>query len=369
MSIRALLVFAFLGLFGAPGLAVAQTQGSPSSSPSPTPMPAVSWQTNVSGYSLASTNPRATQTDLSNSMVMIMRNTGIFRYGATVGAYAFPAVGKPLVSTFTTGSNSDLFGYVPIAYVAYVPNASWTFSAGKQATLIGQESGFTWQNVTIERGLGWLAEPTVSRGFRASYTQATFTGVLEYNDGFYSGRLSAIEGSFSWKASDRQNYTVAFILPKSDTLGNPTASIANERIVDAMTTQTFGHLTLTPYLQWVDSPKAPLLGYSGDERAFYAVMMGKYMFGPMWSLSARYEHAVNRSTTADMGLNADLLGFGPGSNASTFTVTPAYVFGNSIIRAEYSNIQLGTYTPGFGFGPHGRERSQSRFGLELGFQW
>ena len=358
-----------LCLFGFPALALAQTPASPSPSPSPTPMPAVSWQTNVSGYSLFSTSPSATRTDVSNLMVTLTRNTGVFRYGATVGAYAFPTVGRPLVSTFTTGANTDLFGYVPIAYIAYVPNASWTFSAGKQATLIGQESGFTWQNVTIERGLGWLIEPTVSRGIRASYTHAKFTGIAEYNDGFYSGHLSAFEGSFSWKASDVANYTIAFILPKSDTAGNPTTSIANQRIVAAMTTQTFGKLTLTPYLQWVDSPQALSLGYNGDERAFYAVMMGNYVFSPTWSLAARYERAQNRSATLDTGLNADLVGFGPGSDASTFTLTPALTLGHTMIRAEYANVHLGTFAPGLGFGSNGRDASQSRFGLELGFQW
>ena len=362
--------------------ALAQTAPSQAPSPSPAPVPNITWQVNASGYTFKTTNPNATgaldtvsgqdlgsRTDYSNIMATVTRNNGAFRFGATIGEYAFPVIGQALNPTFKPGSNTDLFSYVPVAYVQYAADSSWTFTLGKMATLIGQESGFTWQNVNMQRGLGWNQEPSFSRGIRATYVRSKFTGILEYNDGFYSGRLNAIEGSFSMKASDTQNYTVAFIIPQAGTMPNPTAGIANKRIVDAMTTLTFGKITLTPYLQWVDSPAATALGYNGDERAFAGVMIANYVFDSAWSVAARYESIANRSSALDTGGNADLVGFGPGSKATTWTLTPQFKTGHTTVRAEYSSVNLSAFIPGLGFGTAGTTSSQSRLGFELGVQF
>ncbi|MDQ6929393.1 MAG: porin, partial [Candidatus Eremiobacteraeota bacterium] len=373
----------------APGLAQSQVAPpSPAAQRSAAPVAAsappanVTWQTNLSGYTFRTDHPNATgaldtpdgkdpgsRTDYGNILVSVMRNTGTFRFGATAGEYTFPVVGTALNPTFKAGANTDLYSYVPIAFVQFVPNDTWTLSAGKLATLIGQESAFTWQNVNIQRGLGWNPEPVVSRGVRAQYTHSRFTGILEYNDGFYSGRLNSLEGSFSFKASDRVNYTLAFILPPSGSTPNPTTSTANKRVLDLMTTQIFGKLTLAPYLQWLESPASTANGFGSDERAFYGVMIANYAFGPDWSLAARYESATNGSGALDASPNADLVGFGPGSAATTFTVTPQFKTGHTAIRAEYSSVNLGKFIPGLGFGPHGLDRGQSRLGLEISAQF
>jgi hypothetical protein len=366
---------------------IAQAAPGPASSPNPipsplaAPVPNVTWQTNLSGYSFKTTNPNATgaldtatgadlgsRTDYSAILVSLTRNTGYFRFGATAGEYAFPVVGQALNPTFKAGSNTDLFSFVPIAYVQYVPNGNWTITAGKMATLLGQESGFTYQNLNIQRGLAWNQEPTISRGIRATYAQGKFTGNLEYNDGYYSGRLNSWEGAAQWSASANTAVTAAFILPPGGAIPNPTAGIANKREGLLMVTQHFGKLVLTPYLQWVDSPANAPIGFTGDERAFAGVMIANYAFSDAWSLGARYESLVNRSSRLDGAANADLVGFGPGSKATTFTLTPAFKTGRTTIRGEYSSVNLGTFTPGLGFGPAGTLGSQSRLGLEIGAQ-
>lgn len=345
-------------------------------------MPNVTWQTNLSGYTFKTTNPNATgaldtatgadlgsRTDYSAILVSVTRNTGLFRFGATAGEYAFPVVGQALNPTFKAGSNTDLFSFVPIAYVQYVPNANWTLTAGKMATLLGQESGFTYQNVNVQRGLAWNQEPTIGRGIRATYTEGKFTGNLEYDDGYYSGRLNSWEGAAQWSASANTAVTAAFILPPARAVPNPTAGVANKREGLLMVTQHFGKLVLTPYLQWIDSPANASIGFNGDERAFAGVMIAGYTFSDAWSLGARYEALVNRSDPRDGAANADLVGFGPGSKATTLTVTPAFKTGHTTMRAEYSWVNLGTFTPGLGFGLNGTLASQSRLGLEIGVQF
>jgi hypothetical protein len=354
----------------------------PSASPTPAPVPNSTWQTNVSGYSFKTTNPNATgavdtptgqdlnsRTDYSNIQATVTRNTGPFRFGATIGEYAFPVVGQALNPTFKTGTNSDLFSYVPVAYVQYLPNAAWTFTAGKLAALLGQESNFTYQNVNIERGLGWNTEPAFTRGVRAAYARGKFTGTLGYSDGYYSGRLDSLEGLLAWAASANTTMQFAFELPQSSVGPNPTAVIANKREANLMLTQQFGKMQLLPYLLWIDSPQNTKLGYNGDERAFAGVFIANYVFDGAWSLGARYESIANRSSTLDGGANADLVGFGPGSKATTFTITPAFKTGHTTLRAEYSTVNLGAFVPGLGFGTAGVASSQSRIGFELAAQF
>lgn len=363
-------------LFVVPMGAHAQT------APTPSPVPNITWQVNISGYSFKTTNPNATgaldtvtaqdlnsRTDYANIQATVTRNTGRFRFGATIGEYALPVVGQAINPTFRAGSNTDLFSYVPVAYVQYVPNAAWTLTAGKMAALLGQESNFTYQNVNIQRGLGWNAEPAFTRGVRVTHVQGKFTGNIGYTDGFYSGRGNTFEGLLAWGASSNTTVQFAWILPQSNALPNPTTGVANKREGDLMLTQQIGKLQLLPYLLWIESPQNKGIGFNGRERAFATVLIADYVFDSAWSVGARYESISNRSSVLDTSANADLVGFGPGSSATTFTITPAFKTGLTTLRAEYSSVNLGTFTRGLGFGATGTNSVQSRLGFELGVQF
>ncbi|HEY8298464.1 MAG TPA: outer membrane beta-barrel protein [Candidatus Baltobacteraceae bacterium] len=375
---RVPIVLATLFLLSAPALA--QTQPRPSASPSP--VPAVTWQTDIAGYLFNTTNPNAAGTldtpdgrdsgsrvDTANVMTTVTRNAGVFRFAATIGGYAFPVVGQAINPTFAKSSNTNVFGYVPVSYVQYVPNGAWTFTVGKMPALLGQESNFTYQNVNIQRGLAWNAEPTFTRGVRAQYARGKFAGTLGYTDGYYSGRFDTVEGLAVWAPSSNTTLQFAFIAPQASLGPNPTAGIANKREANFMLTQQFGKLTLAAYLLWIDSPGDKNIGFSGDERAFAGVLIANYAFDGAWSLGARYESLANRSGVLDTGANADLVSFGPGSTATTITLTPAYKSGHTTVRGEYSSVILGTFTPGAGFGPAGNGGSQSRLGIEIGVQF
>lgn len=300
-------------------------------------MPVMSYSAVVSGYTFA-TRQSASRTDVSNLLFTAARNTGTFRYGVTAGAYAFPVVGQPFVSTFQTGANTGSYGFVPIAFAQYAPSDSFTLSVGKLATLLGQESGFTFQNVNIQRGLVWGAEPTISRGVRAAYTKNNLTLDVELNDGYYSGSRRAIEGLLGYAPAAATNVQFAFIIPDANTPGNCTSAVANKAEYNIMLTQTFGKLQLTPYLLFVDSPASASAGYTAAESAYAQVFIANYTFDPAYSLAMRYEHLANRSAPGDTSGNADLVGYGPGSSASGFTVTPAYRYKQLTVRGEYSSV-------------------------------
>ncbi|MGZ3526277.1 MAG: outer membrane beta-barrel protein [Vulcanimicrobiaceae bacterium] len=355
---------------------------SASPAPTPTPVPAFSFSGVFTNYHFSTVNVNATgaldtnsgndlasRTDISNALLTYTKNTGAFRYGITAGEYALPVVGQALNPTSERGANTELYTLVPQVYVAYAPSSNLAISVGKLATLLGQESNFTYQNVDIQRGLGWSAEPTFSRGIRATYTQGKFTGDLEYNDGFYSGSHRAVEGLAGWAPSSNTNLQFVFIVPSKDTPPNPTVSIANKAEYDLMITQNVGKFALTPYVLFISSPSNTDLGYTSTETAIAYSFIASYPFNAYFSLGARYEDFLNHSGMSDTSSNADFIGYGAGSRATTITVTPQYKIGLYYLRAEYSLVNASRFKPGLAFGTDGTIGNQTRYGLELGAQF
>lgn len=369
-------------LCAAPANAQPAPSATPAPSAAPTPTPEYSldgtfslFPVHTSGVNAAGALDTPTgidevsRTDLSNGLLTLTKNTGWFRFGITTGTYAFPVVGQALNPTTQAGANTSLYGYVPQAYVAFVPNEHVTVSAGQLATLLGQESGFTYQNVNIQRGLVWAAESTFSRGVRVTYTQGKFTGDLEYNDGFYTGSHRAVEGLLGWAPSANTNVQFAFIAPGANTPGNATTSIANKTEYDFMLTQQVGKLQLLPYVLLVDSPASAALGYPRAESATGAAFLANYAFNGQFSVAARYEWFVNHSGIADASPNADFLGYGAGSRASSISITPAYRANLFFARAEFSAVRAIDAKPGLAFGVAGVLSTQTRILVETGVQF
>ncbi len=310
----------------------------------------------------------SSRTDVSNALLTLSKNTTQLQGSVTVGAYAFPVVGQAINPTTQQNANSYLYGFVPAYDLAYVPNGNLTISAGQLATVLGQENGFTFQNFDIARGLVWAAEPTFSRGVRVAYTNGKISGDLEYNDGYYSGGTGrAIEGLAGWAPTSNTNWSFAFIVPGANTPPNVTAAIANKREYDFMLTQQFGKLQLEPYVLYIQSPASAGLGYTNSESALGGVVLANYAFNSVYSVGGRFESFSNHSATTDSSLNADLVGYGPGSRATTWTVTPAYHPGPFFVRAEYSLVTVNNAT--VGFGPTGTLVNQSRYLVEMGVQF
>ena len=353
----------------------------PTPTATPTPTPPYTLHGAFSGYSEHTNNVNpsgaldtptgadlTTRTEVSNALLTLSKTTSQLQGSVTVGAYAFPVVGAAINPTTQQGANSYLYGFVPAYDLAWVPNGNVTVSAGQLATLLGQENGFTFQNYNIQRGLVWGAEPTFSRGVRVAYTNGKISGDLEYNDGYYSGSSGrAVEGLAGWAPTSNTNWSFAFIIPGANTPPNATVAIGNKREYDFMLTQTYGKLQLEPYVLYVQSPPSASLGYTAGESALGAVVLAQYAWSGAYSLSGRFEYFANHSATTDTSPNADLVGYGPGSRATTWTITPAYHPGPFFVRAEYSLVTVNNAT--VGFGPAGTLTNQSRYLVELGVQF
>src|SRR5690348_7831735 len=137
--------------------------------------------------------------DITNGQVFVQKTDGWLQFFVDAGAYSFPTVAYPYVDSVNTEHN--LFGYVPIAYAKVVGSGDWSafsIEAGKLPTLIGDEYGFTYQNLNIERGLVWNNEPIVSRGVQANYSAGPLTISVSWNDGTYTNVWSSFSGLISY---------------------------------------------------------------------------------------------------------------------------------------------------------------------------
>ena len=357
---------------------LAQTAVTPSPSPSPTPAVTTGGDFTVYGFYTSGVNRTGAldtpsgadlrdRDDLSNLLLNVSAGTGKLRANATVGEYAFPTVGAALNPDTQNGANTRLYTEFPIGALQYSFNSNFSIAAGKFASLLGQESPFTYQNLNIERGLAWSIEPTLSRGVQAAYTKGPWSVTLQENDAYYSGSHRAFEGLIGWAPSPNINVQFAAIVPGANVPPNPTAAVGNKAEYDLMYARQIGKLQLVPYFLWVRSPGSAVLGYTHDESATAGIFMGSWTFSPQWLLAFRYENVHNGSSIGDTSPNADLVGYGVGSGAQTVTLTPTYHFGyNGVLRLEFSHVTLSSFTPGAGFGPTGTGSAQNRLGFEFG---
>lgn len=305
-------------------------------------------------YDLRTSGMAAPFAEVSNALLNVTVTAGSLRAGASVGDYAFPTVGFAAVNDNTPGANVDLYSPLPVWSVSDALNSHLSVAAGKFAAMLGQESPFTYQNLNIQRGIGWAMEPTISRGVQVSYRNGPWAATLQENDAYYSGSNRAFEALVTWSPSPNTSLQFAAIVPGPNAPGNRTSTIGNKAEYDLMYARTIGKLQLLPYFLWVNSPASGVLGYSRSENAAAAVLLGAWSFSPQWSAAFRYEDARNRSSTSDLSPNADLLGFGPGSSATSQTLTPSYHFAQGgALRLEYSHVSA-----------TGLE--QSRYGFEFG---
>jgi hypothetical protein len=309
------------------------------------------------------------RTDVSNALLIVNKSSGMLRYGFAAGAYNIPVLGFALNKTTQTGANTSLYGAVPSIYIEYAPTSNFNLEAGKLATFIGQENTYTYENLNIQRGIIWNLETAISRGLRGTFTGSKFNGALEINDGYYSGNRLGVEGQLTNVPSASTTFEFVFVLPNASAPANATASIANKRLYNPLLTYTSGRWTLSPYLLFVESPSSVALGYTKSEHAFGAVFNAAYAFNSTWSLPLRIEYGKNGSTPSDTSSNANLLGYGPGSGAWTYTLTPTYRKGVFFARAEASDVKVTNFTPGTAFGTKGTQSNQFRTGVEAGLQF
>lgn len=306
--------------------------------------------------------------DISNAQATLQTTEGWFQFLLEPGAYNLPVVGVPFTHTGPTLNNT--FGGLPIAWGKVQPVDYFNIQGGKLPTLIGAEYMFTFQNMNIQRGLLWNQEPVVSRGAQLNLTTGPVAWALSGNDGFYSGDINWVSGSATWTIDKANSLVVAGggALARFAKIQPPTPlAQQNSTIVDVSYTYNAEPWTITPYIQYTHVDKDKVLGFGADASTVGGAILASYKLNDWWNLAGRWEF-ISSSGSAAKGA-PDLLGYGPGSDAMSFTLTPTWQNGIFFARGEASVTQIYGITPGsafvFGTGT-GKSKTQGRFLLETG---
>ncbi|HTP78500.1 MAG TPA: outer membrane beta-barrel protein [Rhizomicrobium sp.] len=292
------------------------------------------WQSNPT---FAANGDASSLLDVSNAQVWIEKTDGWFQYYAQFGAYSMPTVGVPYTKATTADPAS--FGFVPVAYVKLQGQGDWSafsLEGGKLPTLIGDEYTFTFENMNIERGLLWNVEPAVSTGVQANYSNGPLTVSLSWNDGTYAKVWNWISGLVSYGFNGGAD-TVAF--SGGGNLGSGNFSFLNSgSVYDLIWTHTSGNWVISPYIQFNETPAIESVKGSS---VFGAAVLASYSFDDNWKLAGRLEYETE-SGHANVFTTPDIIGYGPGSNAFSITVTPTYQYKQFFGRAELSYITVGS---------------------------
>ena len=126
-----------------------------------------------------------------------------------------------------------------------------------------------------------------------------------------------------------------------------------------------GNWVISPYLQYSTTPRVGLTRSSSE---FGAAILASYSFDDNWKLAGRFEYENSTDGTYLFLYNApNIIGFGPGSNARSITITPTYQLKLWFARLDVSYIGLGSASAGSGFGTNFNSNNQTRVMLETGF--
>ena len=308
---------------------------------------------------------KSTLWDVDNAQVFIQKTTGWFQFYLQGGAYNIPALGLPYLPT--NKSFSFLWGPLPEGYVKFV-KGGFSAEVGALPTLIGAEYTFDFENTNIERGLLWNQENAVNKGIQLNEAWKKLTLSVSWNDGFYSNRYTWITGSAA-VAFNAAN-TLSFVAggnagsTRSYTFAAPVQN--NSSIYNIIYTYSHGNWFIQPYWQYTDVPTNVKAGILKGATTDGVALLFNYNFKHGFSMALRPEYISASGTPTNNAVN---LLYGPGSNAFSFSLTPAWQKGGFFARAEYSVVDARSFTAGDAFGKLGTQGTQSRGVIEAGFMF
>ena len=303
------------------------------------------------------------QAALSNGQIFLQKTDGWFQFYLQAGVYNLPALGVPFLPTDKT--MSSLYGPLPQGFVKLQAGKNTSFEIGALPTLIGAEYTFTFENMNIQRGLLWNQENAVTRGIQVNQTLGKFTASLSWNDGFYSNRYSWLSGSLAYTNGA---HSLSFVgmgnagQTAYQTFATPVQN--NGSIYNVIYTYSKGSWILQPYFQRTSVPTNLKIGVTNGASTTGAAILVNHTFKHGFSLPVRWEYISSSGSPTDGSVN---LMYGPGSAATSFTVTPTFQHGGFFGRVDVSFVHATDYTPGFVFGPAGLDNNQTRAIAEIGF--
>ncbi len=308
------------------------------------------------------------QAGLTNGQVFIQKADGFFQFYLQAGAYNIAALGTPFLATDKT--MTKLFGPVPVAFAKFQPGKSSPFKntsvlIGELPTLIGAEYTFSFENMNVNRGLLWNQENAVNRGIQVNQTMGKFTASLSWNDGFYSNRYTWLTGSLTYTKGAHSLAVIGggnYGQTAFQTYATPVQN--NSRIYNVIYTYSKGHWILQPYFQYTDVPTNNQIGITKGASTTGGAMLASYTFKHGFSLPVRWEYLTSSGSVADEAVN---LMYGPGSSATSITVTPTYQRGGFFVRGDLAYVHASNITPGDAFSRNGMNPNQPRAMAEFGF--
>jgi hypothetical protein len=323
----------------------------------------------ITGYSLFQNNSvpgdASAQATLTNGSIFIQKADGPVQFFVQAGIYDLPVIGLP----FTNAQNtvSSLFGPVPVAFLKLPVGKTTQFEIGELPTLMGAEGTFTYQNFNIERGIIWNQENVINRGIQINQTIGKYLSAsVSWNDGYYSNRYSWLSGSVTFTKG--ANVLVYDGMGNLGQTGYETAAtpVQNNGYMHAVIyTYTKGPWIVSPYFQYGNLPTNLHVGVEKATSATGGAFNISYAFKDGFSLPLRVEYLTSSGNATDGSVN--LLGYGPGSAGTTFTVTPTYQKGGMYLRGDIGFVDATNYTKGDVFGTSGTDSNQFRGVLEFGF--
>ncbi len=281
----------------------------------------------------------------------------------------------------TGPSTTGLFGPFPVGYVKLV-KGNFNIEIGALPTLVGAEYTFTFENMNVERGLLWNQEQAVSRGIQLNDTYKKLTLAFSWNDNFYSDRYTTLSGSLAYAVNAAN--TITFV--GAGNAGNtyvrtgPANSFPvtpayqnNEQVYNLEYMYSKGSLMIMPYYQYTVVKSSSTYSSFGlsptGAHTNGGALLANYNFKHGVSLSVRPEY-IRSSGSATTG-EANLLGYGSGTGAFSFTVTPTWVKDAFFLRGDVSIVHLTNFVAGtsIGFGIGGTNTNQARGVIEAGFMF
>jgi Putative beta-barrel porin-2, OmpL-like. bbp2 len=333
----------------------------------------------LSGIGLFGNNPVFTgdegHVDVSNAQIFIQKTSGWFQFFLQGGAYNLPVVGVPFAKTGPTTTGT--YGPFPVGYAKLV-KGNFNVEIGSLPTLIGDEYTFTFQNMNIERGLLWNQEPAISRGIQINDTYKKLTLSFSWNDGFYSDRYTSLTGLLAYAVNSANTITFAAGGNAGNTYvrGGPANSFPvtpayqnNEQVYNLIYTYTKGNVTISPYYQYTVVKSDDTVYLTPGAHTNGGAVLANYNFKHGFSLAVRPEY-IKSSGSPTTG-EANLLGYGSGTGAFSFTVTPTWVKDAFFLRGDISIVHLTNFVTGssIGFGIDGANTNQTRGAIEAGFMF
>jgi hypothetical protein len=316
--------------------------------------------------------------DITNAQVILQKIDGPVQFYIQGGNYSIPVIGQSYVRASKQTSNS--YGEIPTAYLKLVPNDTFSFQVGKLPTLLGAEYTFTFENTNIQRGLLWNQENVFTRGVQANYAKGPLSASVQWTDGYYSKDYKWLTASVAYTINDSNSVSVVAggSVDKNGTnyfnAYTTSGPAANSQIYNLIYKYTKGPVTIQPYLQYTHVPGSDAStalaynsGYSfkGTD-TWGAAVLGNYAVNDKFNVGARVEYISSSGSSTDNKI-VNLLGYGAGSSAWSFTVTPTYQVKNYFVRGELSYVKVNDLVGTNGFGSAGKDDSQATAMVETGF--